>query len=115
MALGLIHDDSDNFLASSSSMPDDSSMLELPSGNSGQDKLEPVAVIGFSLKFPQDATSPDLFWRLLDEKRCAMTEWPSDRINLDAFYHPDNNRNDTAVIAFSFLVNFARDHIANFQ
>ncbi|KAL9131150.1 MAG: hypothetical protein Q9217_000851 [Psora testacea] len=32
--------------------------------------LEPIAAIGFSLKFPQDAVSPDAFWQMLKERRC---------------------------------------------
>lgn len=65
---------------------------------SGKNKLEPVAVVGFSLKFPQDGVSADSFWEMLIEKRCAMTEFPKDRINLNAFYHPDTDRNDTVMI-----------------
>ncbi|KAF2468466.1 reducing type I polyketide synthase [Lindgomyces ingoldianus] len=59
------------------------------------DLLEPLAVIGFSLKFPEEATSPEAFWQMLVEKRCAMTEIPKDRINIDAFYSPDKTRDDT--------------------
>ena len=57
--------------------------------------LEPLAIVGFSLKFPQEATSQEAFWSMLMEKRCAMTEWPSDRLNVEAFYHADKTRNDT--------------------
>lgn len=60
-----------------------------------EDRLEPIAVIGISLEFPQEATNSENFWKMLTEKRCAMTEWPKDRINLDAFYHADSNRSDT--------------------
>lgn len=60
-----------------------------------EDRLEPIAVIGLSLEFPEQATSPEDFWKMLTEKRCAMTDWPKDRINLDAFYHADGNRSDT--------------------
>lgn len=63
----------------------------------GRDKLDPIAIVGFSLKFPQDATSPEAFWKMMLEKRCAMTEWPKDRLNLEAFYHPDGNRPDTVM------------------
>lgn len=59
------------------------------------DKLEPVAVIGFSFKFPQDATSGESFWKMLLEGRSAMTEIPKDRFNIDAFYHPNADRHDT--------------------
>ncbi len=60
--------------------------------------LEPIAIVGFSLKFPQEATSQEAFWSMLLEKRCAMTEWPSERLNFEAFHHPDKNRNDTVSI-----------------
>ena len=60
-----------------------------------EDILEPIAIVGFSLKFPQEATTPEAFWEMLVDKRCAMTEWPKERLNLDAFYHPDSGRSDT--------------------
>ncbi|KAI1153546.1 beta-ketoacyl synthase [Nemania diffusa] len=60
-----------------------------------RDLLEPLAIVGLFLKFPQDATSPDEFWKMILEKRCAMTEFPSDRFNIDAFYGLDNSRADT--------------------
>lgn len=63
------------------------------------DRLEPIAVVGLSLRFPQEATSPNAFWDMMVEKRCAMTEWPKERLNLEAFYHPDTNRLDTVRIA----------------
>ena len=63
-------------------------------GHNGRDVLEAIAVIGFSFKYPQDADSPASLWSMLEEKRCAMTEWPKDRINLDAFYHRDEDRDE---------------------
>jgi Beta-ketoacyl synthase, N-terminal domain len=50
------------------------------------DGLEPIAVIGMALKFPQDATSPEAFWQMLMEGRSAMTNVPEERFNVDAFY-----------------------------
>lgn len=58
-----------------------------PSGK--PDTLEPIAVIGFSLKFPQEAESPASFWEMLEQKRCAMTGWPKNRINLDGYFSRD--------------------------
>ena len=60
-----------------------------------QDRLPSIAVVGFSIKFPQDSTSPQDFWQVLVEGRSAMTEFPKDRLNIDAFYHPDTSRHDT--------------------
>ena len=65
-----------------------------PCHDQARDALEPIAVVGFSLKYPQDADSAPSFWSMLKEKRCAMTEWPRDRINLEAFYHRDENRDE---------------------
>ncbi|KAI2933105.1 hypothetical protein CBS147320_1624 [Aspergillus niger] len=56
---------------------------------------DPVAVVGFSLRFPQDATSPQSFWKILQEGRSVTTEVPPDRFNINGFYHPDASRNDT--------------------
>lgn len=53
------------------------------------DPLEPLAIIGFSLEYPQDANTQEGFWGVLEEKRDVMTEWPPDRLNLDAFFYRD--------------------------
>ena len=60
-----------------------------------QDVLEGLAVVGFSLKFPQDASSPEKFWSMLTEGRCASTPFPSDRMNIDAFYNSGGDRQGT--------------------
>ena len=62
---------------------------------SNQDSLEPIAIIGLSIKFPQEATSAEDFWKMLVCGRSALTEVPPDRFNIDAFYHEDPNRLDT--------------------
>lgn len=69
--------------------PRTSSLLE------DHDRLEPVAIVGFSLKFPQDATSADGFWKIMMEGRCTATEFPSERLSVTAMHHPDPKRRDT--------------------
>lgn len=54
---------------------------------------DPIVVCGLSIKFPQDATSLHSFWQMISERRCAMTEFPSDRVNADGFYHATNRLN----------------------
>jgi acyl transferase domain-containing protein len=66
-----------------------------------------VAVVGFSLRFPEKATSPQAFWELLQEGRSVMKEVPSSRFNINGFYHPDASRNDT-VPSYPFLVCIGR-------
>lgn len=60
-----------------------------------KDKVEPIAVIGLALRFPQDATSPEAFWQMLMEGRSAMTEVPKERFNIDAFYHSGPKKTNT--------------------
>ena len=55
----------------------------------------PLAVVGFAQRFPGDATTEDGFWNMMMERRCASTDFPPDRLNIDAFYNPDLNRRDT--------------------
>jgi hypothetical protein len=43
---------------------------------------EAVAVIGLSLRFPQDASSPAEFWNMLMEGKSARTEVPKDRYHV---------------------------------
>ncbi|KAL8786450.1 MAG: hypothetical protein Q9213_002766 [Squamulea squamosa] len=62
------------------------------------DVLEPIAIVGFALKFPRDADTSTSFWEMMEGKRCAMTAWPKDRINLDAFYHNDNHQEGNSYV-----------------
>ena len=50
--------------------------------------MEPVAIIGIACRFP-GAKNPQDFWRLLVNGIDAITEVPSDRWNIDNFYHPE--------------------------
>jgi acyl transferase domain-containing protein len=68
-----------------------------------EDKLEPIAVIGFGLKFPQDADNPENFWKMLVEGRSAMTDVPKDRWNIEAFHHPDPDRHDTVCVTENLI------------
>lgn len=56
------------------------------------DELEPLAIVGLAFEFPQDATSEDAFWQMIESGRSASTDFPSSRLNIDAFYHPDEDR-----------------------
>lgn len=59
------------------------------------DAVMPVAIIGVSGRFPGDATNPKKLWDMVAEKRSALTEIPKDRFNIDAYYHPHNERQGT--------------------
>lgn len=53
---------------------------------------EPIAVIGYDLMFPGDASTPAGFAEILAKGRSAHGEIPKDRWNPEAFYHPDPHR-----------------------
>lgn len=63
--------------------------------NLDEDKMESIAIIGFSLTFPESATSAESFWSMLMDKRCVSTPWPKNRLNGSALYHPDPDRLDS--------------------
>jgi acyl transferase domain-containing protein len=60
-----------------------------------EDVLEPIAVVGMSLKFPGDADNEESFWEMMMEKHCATTEFPQDRLNSNAFYNSESSRLST--------------------
>jgi acyl transferase domain-containing protein len=53
-----------------------------------QDHDDPVVIVGMSVRFPGDATSPDKFWQMLCEGRSAHGPVPSERFNVASYYHP---------------------------
>jgi hypothetical protein len=55
----------------------------------------PIAVVGMGCRFPGGASSPEKLWNLIVEKRSARKETPRERFNIDAFYHPDGDKNGT--------------------
>jgi hypothetical protein len=62
---------------------------------------EPVAIIGFSLKLPGEATTIESFWETMINARCTASEFPKDRINLAAYYDPDQSTIGTVCMSFA--------------
>lgn len=56
------------------------------------DVVMPIAIVGVGGRFPGDAGSPQKLWDLVAQGRSALTDIPKDRFNIDAFYHPHNER-----------------------
>jgi acyl transferase domain-containing protein len=59
------------------------------------DSVEPIAVVGFGFKLPQDITDAESMWKLLIERRSTMTEIPKNRWNIDGFYKEHGHRPGT--------------------
>lgn len=65
-----------------------------------------IAICGFAFKFPQNATSTEAFWRMLETRKCAMTKFPADRINFAGFEQSTGRRNNTVIIENPFNSTF---------
>ncbi len=70
-------------------MPHRSSAQETNQSNPPQSSpREPIAIIGIGCRFPGGADGPEKFWSLVSNGVNAVSEIPSDRIDLDTFYDP---------------------------
>ncbi|KAL7947193.1 putative polyketide synthase [Trichoderma barbatum] len=67
-----------------------------PSGREGQhvgaNSVDDIVIVGLALRFPGDATSPQKLWDVLERKESQWSEFPRDRLNIDGYYHPSNQR-----------------------
>ncbi|CAG8960790.1 hypothetical protein HYFRA_00002327, partial [Hymenoscyphus fraxineus] len=87
-----------NILPQEDLMDDVQSSSDAPKGATtaeaqmSEDKLEAIAIIGVSLRFAQDATSPAGFWDMMMAGRSAATDIPKDRFNVDAFYKAGSSK-----------------------
>lgn len=50
---------------------------------------EPIAVVGLGCRFPGRADNPQAYWQLLRNGVDTVTEVPSDRWDIDAYYDPN--------------------------
>jgi acyl transferase domain-containing protein len=69
-----------------------------------QSSVEPIAIVGFGFKFPQDITNAETLWKLLMERRSTMTEIPKNRWNIDGFYKEHGHRPGTVSSSSSSLL-----------
>ncbi|EEP81156.1 hypothetical protein UREG_05998 [Uncinocarpus reesii 1704] len=59
------------------------------------DPVMPIAIVGLAGRFPLDASNPEKLWDMIAKGRSALTDVPKDRFNIEAFYHPHNERKGT--------------------
>ena len=53
---------------------------------------EQIAIIGIGCRLPGGANTPEELWRILCQGVDAIQAMPTDRWDMDAFYHPDSTR-----------------------
>lgn len=56
-----------------------------------QEKKEPIAIIGMACRFPGGADNPEKYWKVLQQATDVIKEVPSDRWDVDAYYHAEPN------------------------
>jgi acyl transferase domain-containing protein len=57
-----------------------------------EDGVEPIAIIGMAMRFPDGSHSSDQFWQMLSEGRSAHRNIPKERFDSEGYYHPDPSR-----------------------
>jgi hybrid polyketide synthase/nonribosomal peptide synthetase ACE1 len=73
---------------------------------------EPIAIIGTACRFPGGCDSPSKLWELLKNPRDISKKVPSDRFNVDHFYHPEATHHGTTNATKSY---FLEENIAQFD
>ncbi|MEA5529167.1 type I polyketide synthase [Dolichospermum sp. UHCC 0684] len=54
-----------------------------------QQEEDPIVIVGMACRFPGGANDLESFWQLLEQGKDAVREIPSDRWDMQAWYHPD--------------------------
>ncbi len=65
--------------------------------------LDAIAVIGFSIRFPQDATCEEALWDIMIQKKNTATTFPVERMAISSIYHPDPNRRGQVSLLFEYF------------
>jgi hybrid polyketide synthase/nonribosomal peptide synthetase ACE1 len=65
---------------------------------------EPIAIIGTACRFPGSSDSPSKLWELLKNPTDVQKEFPRDRWNVNAFYHPDHLHHGTSNVRHAYFL-----------
>ncbi|KAK5942650.1 Type I Iterative PKS [Knufia obscura] len=69
-----------------------------------EDKIEPIAIVGLSCRFPGDGSTPGGLWDMMSEARRGHSKIPADRFNADTWYHPNHDRRGAVNVKDGFFL-----------
>lgn len=73
---------------------------------------EPIAIIGMSSKFAEEATDNEGFWRMLTNARSGWTPFPHSRFRSEGIYHPNNERLNSVSLVSPTVKLFSTQNLA---
>lgn len=88
------------FLEPAFAQPPVNPSTSTPSTNT---QADPVAIVGLACR-TAGASSPSKLWDLLREKKDVQRKMPSDRFNVDAFYHPTGANKGTTNAKYGYFL-----------
>ncbi|KAE8154714.1 hypothetical protein BDV25DRAFT_135634 [Aspergillus avenaceus] len=65
--------------------------------------VEPIAIVGAGCRLPGGVNNTNDLWDLLMEGRSGYSDMPKDRMNIDAWYHPESVRPGSIVSKGGFF------------
>jgi acyl transferase domain-containing protein len=73
------------------------------------DKIEPIAIVGMSCRFPSEAKNVDGLWDMMAKAKKGHSKIPADRFNADTWYHPSHDRRGAVSYLHIHLVDQQQD------
>ena len=74
-----------------------------PSNPTPTPATDPVAIVGLACR-AAGASSPSKLWDLIVSQRDVQRKMPSDRFNVDAFYHPTGANKGTTNAKYGYFL-----------
>ncbi|ETS78082.1 hypothetical protein PFICI_10144 [Pestalotiopsis fici W106-1] len=75
--------------------------------------MEPMAIIGFSFRLPQDAQDEARFWEVMQNRENLAGEWPETRLNVGSLHDDDSPKRPSTLAARGG--HFYKEDIAGFD
>ncbi|MEV8016431.1 alpha/beta fold hydrolase [Streptomyces sp. NPDC086554] len=103
------------YLVSRIEAPADTTAADETAADSAPADDDPIVIVGVACRYPGGVDSPAALWRLVEERRDAISEFPTDRgWPLAELYHPDPDHPGTTYSKSGGFITGATDFDADF-